>query len=125
LDKKEHGISHIHESDNVCKELAKASIEYNKKYHAEIYSKFDFSSLHDDVPTTKTTKTNIPVTPTVSVVPTVDTHKEAKKQGVDNHKESEDFEYTNLTNNMKTIDDKLKKQFTHINNLEKELKMPK
>lgn len=50
LDDKTTGISHLHLSDAERKVLAADAIEYNLKYHADIYNKFDFTHLSDDVP---------------------------------------------------------------------------
>ena len=62
LDEKEHGISHRHDSHEICKSLAEKSIKYNQTYHAEIYNKFDFTHLSDDAP--------IPIVPvTIPLVP--------------------------------------------------------
>lgn len=40
LDDREHGISHIHASDQEKKAYAKHSVEYNKKHHMEILKGF-------------------------------------------------------------------------------------
>ncbi len=49
LDDKEHGISHIVRSKEERKRLAEESIEYNQTNHRQIYEKFDFANLTDDV----------------------------------------------------------------------------
>ena len=70
LDENEHGISHRHDSHEICKNLAKKSIEYNKIYHAEIYNKFDFTHLSDDAPIVNKIKNTASATSTASIIPT-------------------------------------------------------
>lgn len=65
LDDKVSGISHIHDSPQICKDYASKSIDYNKKHHNDIYSKFDFSHLSDDVISTPTAP--IPIAKVIEV----------------------------------------------------------
>jgi len=53
LDDSTTGISHIHKSDAERKVLAKGAIEYNTKYHNDIYIKFNFTNLSDNAPVVK------------------------------------------------------------------------
>lgn len=49
LDDTEHGISHIKRSQEERAKLAQESIEFNKKNYHDIYSKFNFNTLTDDI----------------------------------------------------------------------------
>jgi predicted transcriptional regulator len=53
LDDTTTGISHIHKSDAERKVLAKGAIDYNKKFHNDIYTKFNFTHISDSAPITK------------------------------------------------------------------------
>jgi ubiquitin-protein ligase len=72
LDDKVSGISHIHDSPQICKDYASKSIDYNKKHHNDIYSKFDFTHLSDDVISTPITSippiTHIPIAKEIEVM---------------------------------------------------------
>jgi len=139
LDEKEHGISHRHDSPEICKDLAKKSIEYNKKHHAEIYNKFDFTHLSDDAPVVKKTIPTpvtatvetvpvVPVVPVVPAVPVATTNSKVTKTGnikvVDNDAGNYS-EYDKLSNNIKNMDTELAKQDAHIKRLEKDVKLSK
>lgn len=145
LDEKEHGISHRHDSPEICKDFAKKSIDYNKKYHGEIYNKFDFTYLSDDVPVVNKSKpTSSTLTGTtvsqvsqvhVSPVKKEQEDTEKNKQYVktsnikvleeNNVNNAEHSEYDKLLNNIKNMDTELEKQFAHIKNLEKTVKLSK
>jgi ubiquitin-protein ligase len=72
LDDKVSGISHIHDSPQICKDYASKSIDYNKKHHNDIYSKFDFTHLSDDVISTPIISippiTHIPIAKEIEVM---------------------------------------------------------
>ena len=147
LDNKEGGISHIHESPAKCMELAKTSIEYNKKHWNEIYSGFDFTYLSDDAPniklikpkTSDDTDTKIPVQelkaeikviepvieeikPKIEVVKKEDLPIEIKKVKKAKTGKVKVVD-TEKSESIHSINEKLQKQFNDIKELEEDIKL--
>ena len=67
LDDTEHGISHIKRSADERAKLARESIEFNQKNYPEIYSKFKFDTLTNDIDNASKLNPVVPVDPIVPV----------------------------------------------------------
>jgi len=128
LDDTEHGISHIKRSSEERAKLAQESIEFNKKNYHNIYSKFNFDTLTDDIDNApKIVKLQDSVKPPNNIINT----EEKEIVNVDpvqiNNTEMKDFtgilekKFTEINDNILKINEKINIQEDTINELFKQI----
>lgn len=135
LDDTTTGISHIHKSDAERKVLAKGAIDYNKKFHNDIYTKFNFTHISDSAPVTKKEEIKLEAKEEIKVINEVKIVNQIVKEEIKQVDErvelveivelventNIDISLNNISTKIKDLNNKIEKQFEYIKSLEEEL----